>query len=211
MRLLLLSIILASALAPACKVDDPPPIEETWKDDFERSEIGKNYRPTSDVYEIVNGALKTQGAKNHPLWLRKKLPDDVAIEFDCWSNSPDGDIKVELFGDGESYDEKGGQYTSTGYVAVMGGWNNSKSILARGNEHGTDLVERRRPRVEKGKRYHWRIERRGDQIDWYVDDMDEPFLSLKDAERLEGDGHEYFAFNNWQSDAWFDNLVISPL
>jgi len=28
---------------------------------------------------------------------------------------------------------------------------------------------------------------------------------------LEGAGHEYFALNNWETDTWFDNLVITPL
>ena len=28
---------------------------------------------------------------------------DVQVEFDCWSNTDDGDIKVEFFGDGQSH------------------------------------------------------------------------------------------------------------
>lgn len=207
---------IASALVSilvGCKKDEPPPITDRWTDDFERAHLGDDYRATSDVYRLTNGALNAKGAYNHPLWLRKKLPRDVVIELDIWSSSPDGDIKVEFFGDGKSHATDKGAYTATGYVAVMGGWSNSKSILARRDEHGVvgeDLVERTRPKVEVGKRYHWKIVRNGGRVDWYVDDMETPFLSFEDDEPLAGSGHEYFGFNNWESDAWFDNLVIAP-
>lgn len=203
--------MVALALALGCKVQDPPPITGAWSDDFERRSIGQSYYKTGGGYKIRDGALATKGSYNHPLWLRKKLPRDVVIELDAWSNTPDGDIKVEVFGDGRSHAENKGQYTSTGYVLIMGGWSNSKSLLARGNEHGQELVERKAPRVEVGKRYHWKIQRQGKRIDWWVDDMSTPFLSYEDARPLEGPGHQYFGFNNWESDSWFDNLSITPL
>lgn len=204
-------IICASMLALGCKIEDPPAITSAWTDDFERDKLGGNYRPTADNYQIVNGALSAKGAFNHPLWLRKKLPGEAVIELDVWSNSADGDIKVELYGDGESHAKDKGAYTSSGYVVVMGGWNNSKSLVAKGNEHGKELAERKTPRVERGKRYHWKIVKQGEKIDWYVDDMQTPFLSLQDPNPLSGGGHDYFAINNWQSDSWFDNVSITPL
>jgi hypothetical protein len=198
-------------IGAGCKVKDPPPITTTWADDFERDEVGGDYYRTGGSYRISTGQLGVEGGYNHPMWLRKKLPRDVSIQFDTWSNSPAGDIKVELFGDGRSHAKNKGQYTSTGYVVVMGGWNNSKSILARGNEHGKNLVERKQPRVVKGKHYHWKIVRQGKKIDWFVDDMTTPFLSFEDSSPLAGPGHHYFGFNNWESDVWFDNLTISAL
>ena len=212
--MLLVLAVVAVAGTAGCRVSDPPPIgEHPWTDSFDREELGSNYRPTDrNAYAIDDdGRLHAEGAYNHPLWLRKKLPRDVAIEFDTWSYSEAGDIKVELFGDGQAHARDKGQYTSTGYVAVMGGWNNSKSILARGDEHGEQLVERRAPRVKVGARYRWKIERRGDTLTWYVDDMDEPFLQLVDPAPLYGDDNAYFGVNNWESDTRFDNLVITPL
>ena len=46
---------------------------------------------------------------------------------------------------------------------------------------------------------------------WFIDDMARPFLEYNDPQPLELAGHEYFAFNNWETDTWFDNLVITPL
>lgn len=209
MRALLATLVLL--LAASCKQPDPPPIGDEWRDDFSRAAVGADYVATADVYRIKDGALNVTRGYNHPLWLRKKLPAEAAIELDVWSNSDEGDIKVEAWGDGESYAQDRGAYTASGYVFIMGGWGNSKSLIARGNEHGTDLKARNEPRVEKGKKYHWKIVRQGGRIDWFVDDMSTPFLSYDDSRPYKGAGHEYLGFNNWESDLWFDNLVVKRL
>lgn len=201
--------LVALAACAGCKVKDPPPITEPWRDSFERGSIGGDYYKSGAGYELDDGALSARGAHNHPLWLRKKLPRDVRIELDTWSNEDRGDIKVEVFGDGRSYDPDGGRYTATGYEVIMGGWFNSKSIIARLDEHGKDVAERALPKVVAHQRYHWTIERTGKAIRWLVDQQ--PFLVFDDPHPLDGPGHEYFAFNNWETDTWFDNLVITPL
>ena len=195
----------------ACKVKDPPPITAPWTDNFERNTPGRNYYKTGPGYTVDDHALNARGAHNHPLWLRKKLPRDVRIEFDCWSNEERGDIKVEVFGDGHPYDPDGGRYTATGYEVIFGGWFNAKSIIARLDEHGKDMVENTTVKVQPTRHYHWRIERIGKKLTWYVDDLQKPFLVLDDPAPLENQGHEYFGFNNWETDTWFDNLVIAPL
>lgn len=194
----------------ACKVREQPPITEAWTDDFEAG-MGDAFYATGDGYRVERGALSAHGAHNHPLWLRKKLPRDVRIDFDAWSTEPRGDIKVEVFGDGHSFDPDGGRYTATGYEVIFGGWYNSKSIIARLDEHGGDMVQRMEPKVAAGRRYHWRIERRARALTWFVDDLATPFLRYEDPRPLDGAGHEYFGFNNWETDTWFDNLVITPL
>jgi hypothetical protein len=211
MRALALMLLVSACSKKADEGPEPPPIAAAWSDDFERSELGGDWRATGGGYQLVNGAINAQGAFNHPLWLRKALPRDASIELDAWSTSPDGDIKVELYGDGRSFDPDQGRYTATSYVAVMGGWKNSKSQIARLDEHGKDIVATSSPRVEPNKRYHWKFVRKGNRLDWFVDDMTTPFLSLDDPKPLEGAGHQHFAFDNWQTDTWFDNLRITAL
>jgi len=198
-------------LLVACKIKDPPPIKDEWRDTFDRDSVGGNYFPTGDGYTVTKNALNAKGAHNHPLWLRAKIPRDVRIEFETWSTQDRGDIKIEIFGDGHSFDADGGAYMATGYELIFGGWYNSKSIIARLDEHGKDVVERREPRVNPNQHYKWRIERKANQLTWYVDDMTNHFLQLIDPRPLEGMGHEYLGFNNWETDTWLDNLVISPL
>lgn len=197
--------------AVACKVKDPPPITTTWHDDFERSVTGESYYNSGGNYSVQHGALSTKGSRNRPLWLRRKLPRDVRVEVTAWSNTSEGDIKLELFGDGYSSDDDGGAYQATGYVFIFGGWGNSKSMIARGDEHGQDLVTRTAPKVVPGKRYRFALERRGSTLRWFIDDMVVPFLTFDDGAPLAGIGHEYFAFSNWESDVWFDDLVVTPL
>jgi hypothetical protein len=197
--------------ATGCKVKDPPPVTEEWKDGFDRDDLGGDYFATGRGYEVAEGALSAKGAHNHPLWLRKKLPRDVRIDLDCWSNEERGDIKVEIFGDGRSYDPDGNQYMATAYVLVLGAWFNSKSVIVRLDEHGKDIVQNTTLKVQPTRHYHWRIERTDKKLAWYVDDMQKPFLVFDDPSPLEGPGHEYFGFNNWETDTWFDNLVITPL
>jgi Farnesoic acid 0-methyl transferase len=195
---------------PACKVRELPPITAAWRHDFAAG-LADQFYATGDGYTVQGGALSAHGAHNHPLWLRRKLPRDVRIEFVAWSTEPRGDIKVEVFGDGHSYDPDGGRYTATGYEVIFGGWYNSKSIIARLDEHGDAMVARTAPKVVANQRYHMRIERQRTTVTWYVDDLTTPFLRYDDPRPLEATGHEYFGFNNWETDTWFDDLVITPL
>ena len=197
--------------ACACKVKEPPAVKESFFDNFERAEVGVHYLATGPGYAIVNGAMSARGAHNHPLWLRRPIPRDARIEFDCWSTQARGDLKIEVWGDGESYDPDGGAYMASGYEVIFGGWFNTKSIIARQDEHAPDVVKRTDVKVVPNKRYHWKIERKGTLIRWFVDDMTTPFLELDDRHPLEGPGHDHLGFNNWETDTWFDNLVITPL
>jgi hypothetical protein len=207
-RLALIAVIAATA----CRVKDPPPLRERWTDDFSRAEIGDEYYQTGTGYQITNGALEVKGAHNKPLWLRKTLPQNVQIDLTTWTTARDGDLKVEIFGDGHSFDPDAGDYTSTGYVLIFGGWHNEKSIIVKGYEHGGDVTPPKyTPKVVTGQRYHWRIVRKGSVLDWYIDDMKTPFLEYTDPEPLYGPGHTHFAFSDWENDSWFDDLAITPL
>jgi hypothetical protein len=157
----------------------------------------------------VNGALTIQGAYNHPLWLRRKLPENVIVELDATSRSPQGDLKIELMGDGESFDPDKGRYDPTGYMFVFGGWNNTLSIISKLGEHD-DAVKAQRPSpgVEPGRTYHWTITKRGGVLDWQIDGK--PFLQYFDPQPLSGPGHQFFGFNNWETDVSYDNVKIRP-
>lgn len=182
---------------------------ERFVDRFDRARPGAAWRDTSDgSYSIVRGALRAQGARNHPLWLQRRLPRDVRVEFTARSQSRAGDIKVELFGDGRSYATED-SYTATSYVVIFGGWNNRISTIARLNEHGDDRKERSDRRVVPGRTYRFKIERRGGKLTWWLDG--ERTLEMADAEPLVGAGHDHFAFNDWDSEVFFDDLVVTAL
>lgn len=207
-----------------------------YSQDFsDPSVVQRDFFSTGGHWRVVEGQLLSPGVKNNPLWLQAKLPRDVAVEFDVRSQSPEGDIKAEIFGDGSDH--------ASGYILIHGGWNNSMSIIARLDEHGAPLealqrearrvaernggtgsglvetgvfredthmrVEARPYPVEIGRTYHWRIERRGSLLRWSIDGK--PFMEFDDPLPLEGKGHDRFGFSSWEAQLFFDNLTIEPL
>ena len=200
--------LLALGLVACTPQGDPAIPPSGFTDDFEREDIGDHWHNTGGRYQIQNGWMNIQGARNRPLWLRRRLPRDVRIEFDVRSDSPQGDIKVEVFGDGSSRATTE-SYTATSYVVIFGGWNNSTNAIARLDEHGDDRAVGPRRRVEPGQTYHMRIERQGNRITAWVDDVE--LAHMDDPDPLEGRGHDHFAFNDWEANLSFDNLRITPL
>jgi hypothetical protein len=181
---------------------------EIFRDDFERAELGASWAPTADGARIENGVLKLSLLRNHPLWLDVALPDEVRVEFDAWAATEEGDIKVELCGDGKSV-ATSMNYFATGYVFVFGGWNNTLNAIARRNEHGRDRATTNEPLPDAGRRYHMSITRSASEILWEVDGRS--VLEFDDPAPLRGEGHDRFAFSGWEAETHFDNLVIEAL
>ncbi|MEI9937182.1 MAG: hypothetical protein WDO69_08140 [Pseudomonadota bacterium] len=196
-----------------------PQIGERFVDSFERADPGPDWNVTGPGWTLREGRLCVSDAHNHPAWLRRRLPPNARIEFDATSASPDGDLKAEAWGDGLSA-ATGNSYTNaTSYLVIFGGWKNSLHVLARLDEHGAD---RKALHVEPGetdpraqpvlpdRAYRFKIERSDAKtVRYFVDDIE--ILSFKDPSPLIGEGHEHFAFNDWEVSACFDNLTITPL
>jgi hypothetical protein len=202
-------LLISAGLAGCLKKPVEPVLGSVFKDDFSRAELGENWRSTGGNFHIEDGALKVQGARNHTLWLKRRLPGDLELAFTTWSDTSEGDIKFELFGDGFSTSTGEGAYTATGYVLIFGGWRNTVSIIARLDEHGNDRKTTRKLTVQPGQRYSIKVESKGNKISWWIDDK--IFLVYDDPKPLRGKGHEYFGFNNWEAPVSFDDLSIKPL
>lgn len=209
------TLVLVAALGPA-GCEELPRTYSTraedgvvlFRDDFERDELGPEWLPTGPGAAIDNGVLKVEDLENHPLWLLRPLPDDVRVDLDAWATTEEGDIKVELCGDGKS-SATSPNYVASGYVLVFGGWNNSLNAIARRNEHGRDRQTATEPKVEPGRRYHFTITRSAGELRWEIDGRE--VLAFEDDAPLRGPGHQHFAFGGWQAETHFDNLVIEAL
>jgi hypothetical protein len=208
----------ASPSAAPSAVPTAPSPSAAFSDNFDRTELGPDWSNTGGPYRLEGGALRFEKAHNHPLWLTRPLPADVQIDLDVTGSSPDGDLKVELMGDGQRFEsdddvKRDAIYTASGYRFIFGGWRNRLSTIARQNEH-TWQQDPRVPRrmdvhVEPGRTYHWTLTKRGGHLEWLLDGK--PFLSLDDATPLQGPGHDRFGFDGWETGATFDNLKITPL
>ena len=196
-----------------------PVLQRPFNDEFEREALGDDYFATSDRYRIEHGRLCVKGARNHPLWLRHRLPRNARIQVEAEAGSDDGDIKLEAWGDGHAA-ATGPSYTdATSYLAIFGGWKNRYHVLARMDEHDTFRPEvviepgsddpRQQP-VVAGHRYRLKVERTdGRTVRFWVNDVE--MLSFADPQPLQGGGHDHFAFNEWETPVCFDHLVVEPL
>jgi hypothetical protein len=196
-----------------------PPLGNGFEDNFERAEIGPDWIVTGGDWRIDAGRLCVKGARNHGAWLNRTLPTNARIEFDAVSDSPDGDIKAEIFGDGTSAARGVSYNDATSYLTIFGGWKNQFHVLARLNEHASDRPEiritpgsddeRARP-VNAGQVYHFKIERTdGKTLAWWVGDM--LMFKFFDPAPLSGPGHDHFGFNDWEVPVCFDNVKIVAL
>jgi hypothetical protein len=207
---------LPTASVATADVGSDPPVNKVFRDGFERAELGANWRALDDGWAVQNGELCVQGAHNRGVWLKRRVPANARIRFDARADSPEGDIKVEAWGDGRSGASGPSYDDATSYILIFGGWTNTRHVLARLNEHGDDalLIQlrgnaedlRERP-VKQGQAYAFRIERTdGRTIRWYVDDV--LVHERSDADPLKGAGHDHFGFNDWAARVCFDNLEI---
>ena len=196
-----------------------PALDAPFSDTFERAELGSDWNQTGEGWSIKEGRLCVSDAKNHPAWLRRRLPTNARIEFEATSSSPEGDLKAEVWGDGQSA-ATGSSYTNaTSYIVIFGGWKNTFHVLARLDEHAKDRTAihvepgETDPRAQPAlpdRAYRFKIERTdGKTVRYFVDDVE--ILSLKDPQPLAGEGHDHFGFNDWQVPVCFDNLTITPL
>ena len=105
----------------------PATVTLPFNDNYsEPATVASKYFSTGGLWRTENGWLLSPGVKNNPLWLKASLPNDVAVEFDVKSMSPEGDIKMEIFGDGTDH--------ASGYVLIHGGWNNRSEERRVGKE-----------------------------------------------------------------------------
>ena len=196
-----------------------PAITTPFEDAFDRADLGVDWNALGPAWKIQNGKLCARGARNKGIWLLRKIPVNARVEFEAYAESPEGDLKAELWGDGVT-GATGTSYTNaTSYLTILGGWKNTKQVLARLDEHGDDRLEididknsddeRARP-VSVGQPYHFKIERTdGKTISWSVNGAE--YFDFNDPAPLAGPGHEYVGFNNWEVPVCFDNLKVTPL
>ena len=183
-------------------------------------DLGPNWHQAqTNAWHIENGRLCAQHAQNHGVWLTRVLPVNARIEFDAIADSPDGDLKAEIWGDGQSHATAMSYTNATSYLTILGGWKNKFHVLARINEHSTERQQividpqsddpKEKP-VVQGQIYHFKIERTdGKTVRWSVGDQE--YLELDDPQPLVGMGHDHFGFNDWDVKVCFDNVKVVPL
>lgn len=191
-------LLLGLLALTGCKKHVEADVSLPFTDDFERSALGPNWFPSGGHWIIDNGAAYTTGANNAPCFLKVALPADVVIEVDVKSETSAVDCKLELMTDGRTH--------QSGYIFILGGWDNKLSVIARLDEHGQDRKVKDPTNVRGGENHRWRIEKKGGDIRWYLDGT--LYMTYDDPKPLDGAGHDRLALSNWQNQIRYDNLRI---
>lgn len=195
----------SSRQAPLLREDFAgPDLDPRWRDRTGPADTLTKVQPAL----IRKGRLHLQDRFNHPVWLKTPLPRRFVLHIDLWPLSAQGDAKIEIAGDGHSYGGQG-DYRASGYVLIFGGWNGSRHLIARQDEHGDDVRSRPAGGIDQGRRYHVRIERRDASIRWFVDDR--LLLQLRDDQPLHGPENRYLGLSAYRAPVAFDALRIYPL
>jgi len=196
-------VLLLLSAAAGCLPSFPssPPAAAAFADDFSDADLSGRYHLQGGSWRVVGGKLSTLGDHNLPLWLNAPLSKNVRIEFTSTSSSAAVDMKVEIFGDGTRHE--------SGYICVVGGWENTLTGIARLDEHEKKRVTRR-TRFEAGRSYRWLIQRTdGETLELFLDG--ERQATYVDATPLFGPRNNRFAFSGWESEVTFDDLKITIL
>jgi len=195
-----IAITVVLGFAGGCTGLEVPKAVQPFSDDFEREDLGSDWFPTGGHWVVNKGTVFTTGANNAPLFLERALPDDLVIEVDITSETSAVDAKIELMTDGRTH--------QSGYIFILGGWNNKLSVIARLDEHGRDRRTKSPTGVKGKKKYHWRIEKKGGELKWFIDGR--LYMTYNDPRPLQGPGHDRLALSNWQNQLRYDNLRIWP-
>jgi Domain of unknown function (DUF6250) len=160
---------------------------------------GENWR-------IVDGQLFSGDKSNNNagIWIKKAvLPENYRIEFKAKSVKGNnkvfqGDMKCEFGGVEPAH--------ISGYVMILGGWQNTLNTLCRLEEHTGRLVIDQSRKVKEGQTYLIQLVKSAGELQWYLDKK--LFLTTTDKEPLTGPN---FGFNNWNSRFYIDDVKIFAL
>jgi len=175
-----------------------------FEDNFNRDNVGSNYKIQGGDWRITGGHLFSSKALNKNAVLLRELPENAIIEFEMWSASTFVDIKFNAWGDGKLHEH------GDGYSVIMGGWQNKVSVLSKLHEHEQNRVENREKRFEANRSYSIKFVKCDGKLYWFIDG--EIFLARDDKKPLSTkNGYRYLSFANWTSSVHFDNLRIHKL
>lgn len=177
-------------------------------EDFNRDTLGDKWvlerlpaEPNPATWTLENGWLRNTDAKNQGAWI-KAIPEtgDVRIEFLAASDKPAsgrfaGDLKCEAFATEPAHEK--------GYSFINGGWNNQFDTIAKLGEHSADDKRKAALPVVEGQVHRYAVIRDETKLHFFRDGTH--LYSFEDARLVKG---PWFGFNNWLTNARFDELAV---
>lgn len=180
MRTLTASLLLVLIFAPASVLAQNANWSLAFEDDFDRAEIGPDYRLTrGERLEIEDGRLLVVGSGGTAM-LQRSFPPDVRVEFECeaWPERPVCDLSTIL---------------NSVYLLGFGARGNMANHLKGPN---ADFTDHDPPfLIEVGKKYRMIAQREGRRITYTVNDT--VILDVTSDALLGGQSFDQIGFITW--------------
>ena len=143
---------------------DQEPKGGEWKlafsDDFERAELGPNWRVAHGNFRIVKGHLVGRG---YGLFINRKFPRDQRLEYETWVEKGQTPCDLDaLLSVSRLKKWRGGD----GYLFQFGGWGNTVNAVLKGK---TRVFKGGSPHIVPGKRHRVVCEKSGRRLRWTID------------------------------------------
>ena len=135
------------------------PWKLVFKDNFNRKNIGDNWKIIHGNWKIENNALSGRG---DAIYINKKFPGDQKLVFSAWVDKS----KAACDLDGILGDKSMAKYGNNGYLFAFGTYGNNFSKI---NREKVQVVKIAKPIIEPGKHHKIVCEKNGNKLIWYVD------------------------------------------
>jgi len=165
--------VIASGGAPA-----PAPKRGKWtlvfQDDFERAELGEDWRVADGNFRIEDGHVVGRG---YGLFIEREFAGDQRLEYDAWVDPGQTACDLDaLLSVTAPKKWRGGD----GYLFQFGGWGNTVNAVLK---EKTRVYKGSAPNIQPGKRHHIVCEKAGRRLRWRIDgklvaDYEDPFDPL---------------------------------
>ncbi|MHC4779743.1 MAG: protein kinase domain-containing protein, partial [Planctomycetota bacterium] len=168
-----------------------------FEDDFEREEVGPDWKTTRGTWQIHDGALCCSKKFESCIIHKADLSGDVRVEYEAWAEEwPVCSLSCVLNGT-ESWP------VNTGYYLGFGDNFNVRSYIKTPRGMMTNNPE---ARIERGKRHKITAQRLDSRITITVDD--EVVNSFEDYFPMVGDENKHVGLYSFTSHVHFDNVKV---
>jgi len=173
-------------------------------EDFSNPDIGARWEVMGAHHEIVDGELRLWGGELHLLLLKRDLPEDIRLEFECRIDGAYlNDVGCLL---SAIRSDNAWETSVSGYAFKYGAYTNTLNVLTRLDRRL--WAEPASPLVS-GKTYRVRVERIGGRLTMWVNNQE--ICSVVDPDPLSGSSRTTAGILGWIADTRYRNIRIYSL
>ena len=173
-------------------------------DDFSDPDVLSRWDVVGGTWDVKDGELRINGGEPQLLILKKDVPGDVRIEYECRQESAYINDMSCFMSARRSKSSK--EIAYSGYEFKFGGYDNSMNLLVRGDRRLWSEVS---SPIERGKTYRIRAERIGSRLRLVVNNRE--IFRVHDPDPLTGGDRTAVGLFGWIADTRFKRITISCL